>query len=352
MVKDLVKVLFRKIEKQNQLTLNKVILGDSQVQMKKLLPNSVDLIYMDPPFYSKRDHQGKTTDGTIHSFNDKWEGGLNEYLDFMKSIIEESKRVLRKTGSIYVHCDWHASHYLKIILDDVFGYENFRNEIIWKRHNTHNDAKQGSNIFGRIHDSIFYYSKSEKPTWNPIYQKYSDDYVKKAYRHYESETRRFYAHGDLSGPGGATKGNPQFTFLGVTRYWRYNKEKMVKLFKEGRIIQTKPGRVPVLKRYLDETKGIQLQDVWDDIKSVQVSKKESLGYPTQKPLKLLERIIETSSNPGNIVLDPFCGSGTTLRAAAGLDRQWVGIDSNSTACKIAKNRLKMKNKSEIELKQH
>ena len=323
--------------------LNQVICKDSYQVLKKIPENSVNLCYLDPPFFARRVFGVETKSGQYHSFDDNWKN-LDEYLDFMRKILKECHRVLTDTGSIYLHCDWHASHYLKIELDTIFGYNNFRNEIVWRRHNSHNDTKQGAKMFGRVHDTILFYSKTDNYTWNPIYAPYPQEYVEKYYKHIEPETGRRYAHGDLSGPGGKSKGNPKYKFLGVTRYWRFRKENMFKLYKDGRIIQTKKGNVPLMKRYLDEMPGIMLQDVWDDIKSVQVTKKESLDYPTQKPLKLLERIIEISSNEKDLVLDPF--SGSTLIAAKNFHRQYFGIDSNPIACKIAKQRLKNRKISE------
>ena len=200
----------------------------------------------------------------------------------MIQVLQECHRVLSETGSLYLHCDWHASHYLKVELDKIFGRKFFRNEIIWRRHNVHNDTRHGTKAFGRVHDIILFYSKSKNYTWNPIYQPYSEEYVEKTYRYFEPETGRRYAVGDLSGPGGRSKGNPRYKFLGFTRYWRYCERSMKRLQKENRIYQGKPGNVPLLKRYLDEMPGMVLQDVWDDVKSVQVTKKESVGYPTQK----------------------------------------------------------------------
>jgi len=317
---------------------NRVFCADSSKFLKKIPDQYVTLVYLDPPFFSNRNYEVITKNGS-NSFTDKWSGGLDDYLEFMRGILQECKRVLNKKGSLYLHCDWHASHYLKVELDKIFGYENFHNEIIWKRHNAHNDTKQGCKLFGRIHDVILFYSKTKDYIWNPIYAPYPEEYIQKYYRHIEPETGRRYAHGDLSGPGGRSKGNPRFEFLGVTRYWRFSKENMEKLYKEGRIIQTKPGNVPLLKRYLDEMPGMMLQDIWDDVKSVQVTKKESVDYPTQKPVRLLERIIEISTNPKDLVLDVLCGSGTTLVASKQLDRKYLGIDYNKDTVKISKKRL-------------
>ena len=320
--------------------INQVICGDSSRVLKKLESKTVDLCYLDPPFFANRVFEAKGRYGKINSFTDKWQNDLPDYLEFMAEILNDCHRVLKKTGSLYLHCDWHASHYLKVELDKIFGRKNFRNEIIWKRHNCHSDSGQGSKIFGRIHDSILFYSKSDKYTWNPMYSPYPEEYTEKYYRHVESKTGRRYALGDLSGPGGRSKGNPRFKFLGVTRYWRYNQPKMERLYKEGRIIQRRPGTVPLQKRYLDEMPGIMLQDVWDEVKSVQVTKTESVGYPTQKPERLLERIIQISSNEKDLVLDCFSGSGTALVSSKSLGRNFIGIDSSAEACKIAKKRIK------------
>ena len=321
---------------------NQVFCADSTKFLKKLPKNHVKLVYLDPPFYSDRNYEVISKDGTRNSFGDKWSSGITGYLDFMKEILQECHRVLNKQGSLYLHCDWHASHYLKVELDKIFGYENFRNEIVWRRHNSHSDSKQGAKMFGRVHDVILFYSKTKDYTWNPIYEPYSQEYIDKYYKHVEPKTGRRYAKGDLSGPGGRSKGNPIYSFKGVTRYWRFSKENMKKLEKEGRIIQTKKGNVPVMKRYLDEMPGIMLQDVWDDVKSVQVTKKESVDYPTQKPVRLLERIIEISSNDKDVVLDPMCGSGSTGIAANNLNRKFIGIDKNKDACKLSKKRLRSK----------
>ena len=319
-------------------SVNKVICGDSYESLKKISSDLVNLCYLDPPFFAKRTFGVETKSGKYNSFDDNWKT-IEEYLDFMRNILKECHRVLNKTGSLYLHCDWHASHYLKVELDKIFGYNNFRNEIIWRRHNAHNDTKQGAKMFGRVHDVILFYSKTKDYTWNPIYAPYPEEYVKKYYRHIEHETDRRYALGDLSGPGGKSKGNPRYEFLGVTRYWRFSKKNMNQLLKEGRIVQNKRGNVPTLKRFLHEMPGIMLQDVWDDIKSVQVTKKELVNYPTQKPLKLLERIIEVSSNEKDLVLDCFSGSGTTLVAAKELNRNYFGIDKNAESTKITNNRL-------------
>jgi adenine specific DNA methylase Mod len=209
-------------------------------------------------------------------------------------------------------------------MDSIFGVKNFVNEIIWKRQAAHSDSKQGAKHFGRLHDSILFYSKSQGNfAWNQQYIPYTKEYVEEFYGKTDENGRR-YGLDDITGPGGAAKGNPKYEFLGVTRYWRYSKERMERMYKEGLIIQTKPGNVPLEKKYLDEMLGVPPQDIWTDIKPVGTSK-ERLGYPTQKPVALLERIIKTCSNEGDLILDPFCGCGTTIAAAEGLPDNGLGL---------------------------
>lgn len=318
--------------------------GDNLDQLKKLPEACVDLIYIDPPFNSNRNYEvfwGETKEK--RAFEDRHES-TRAYIEYMRPRCVELARVLKKTGSFYYHCDWHASHYVKVMLDQIFGENNFVNEIIWKRQSSHNDAKQGSKHMGRVHDTVFFYGASADYTFRHQYTAYDEEYVNDFYRHVEEKTGRRYRLGDLTAPGGAapSKGNPHYEFLGVTRYWRYSKENMEKLYQDGRIVQTKPGRVPQYKRYLDEGKGVPLGTVWDDIIPVQGSGAEGLGYPTQKPLKLLERIIQISSNENDVVLDAFCGCGTALVAAQKLKRQWIGIDISPTACRVMAKRLKDK----------
>jgi len=247
---------------------NRVFCGDSYKKLQKFPSESIDLCYLDPPFFANRIFETKGEHGKINSFNDKGHGSLDDYLDFMSTVLDECHRTLKKSGSLYLHCDWHASHYLKIELDKIFGRKNFQNEIIWRRHNAHNNTRHGTKSFGRVHDVILFYTKSKNYTWNPIYQPYPEEYIKKFYRHVEPESGRYYALGDLTGPGGRSKGNPRYKFMGVTRYWRYCEKSMKRLQKEGRIVQRKSGNVPLLKRYLDEMQGLMLQDVWDDVKRV------------------------------------------------------------------------------------
>jgi DNA modification methylase len=315
--------------------------GDNLDQLRKLPEKCIDLVYIDPPFNSNRNYEvfwGETKEK--RAFDDRHES-TQAYIDFMRQRCVEIHRVLKDTGSFYYHCDWHACHYVKVMLDQIFGENQFINEIVWKRQSAHNDAKQGSKHLGRVHDTIFLYSKGDDYTFNHAYKPYDEDYVSQFYRHVEESSGRRYRLGDLTAPGGAapSKGNPHYEFLGVTRYWRYSEENMHALNKEGRIVQTKPGRVPQYKRYLDEGKGTPVGTVWEDIQPVQGAG-EGLGYPTQKPLALLNRILEISSNPNHVVLDAFCGCGTALVAAQNLGRQWIGVDVSPTACRVMAKRMR------------
>ena len=360
---------------------NKLYFGDNlDVLRQHVADESVDLIYLDPPFNSAAtynvlfaEQSGEKSAAQITAFEDTWHWGeeaerlyhdtirgttnrrladllqafrsflgtsdMMAYLTMMAPRLAELHRVLQPTGSIYLHCDPTASHYLKLLMDAIFGPQNFRNEIIWKRSSAHSDTKQGRQQYGRVHDLIFFYTKGENWTWNPIYTPYDQDYIDAFYKHIEPHTGRRYRLGDLTGPGGAAKGNPQYEVMGVTRYWRYSKAKMDDLIRQGRIVQTSPGAVPAYKRYLDEMPGVPLQDIWTDIGPIGAKARERLGYPTQKPESLLERIIKASSNEGDVVLDPFCGCGTTIEEAERLRRPWIGIDITHLAIALIKLRL-------------
>ena len=345
--------------------------GDNLDIMRGLNSESVDLIYLDPPFNSNRDYSapiGSEAAGaafkdtwTLNDVDLAWHGliaeenpglygiidaagvahgkGMKSYLIMMAVRLLEMKRILKPTGSIYLHCDPTASHYLKLTMDSVFGAEQFRTEITWKRTSAHSDARQGRQQHGRVHDLILFYTKSGRWTWNRIYTNYDPDYVEQFYRHVEPETGRRYGLDNITGPGGAAKGNPSYEVMGVTRYWRYSQERMAELIQEGRVVQSRPGNVPRQKRYLDEMPGVPLQDVWTDIKPIGARAKERVNYPTQKPIALLERIIQASSNEGDVVLDPFCGCATALIAAEKLGRQWVGIDLSPVAKTLVQRRM-------------
>ena len=360
--------------------MNRLYYGDNlEVLPLHVKDETVDLVYLDPPFNSNQDYNvlfaekdGTAAAAQFRAFEDTWEWnqdaaavyerivesggrvsdvmqafrrflGTNDmlaYLTMMAPRLQELLRVLKPTGSIYLHCDPTASHYLKLLLDAVFGPNHFLSEIIWKRSSAHSDTKQGRRQHGRIHDVLLFYSKTDAWTWNPQYTIYDEEYVKQFYRHSEKGTDRLYRLGDLTGPGGAAKGNPLYEVMGVKRYWRYSKERMEELIKDGRVIQTSPGAVPAYKRYLDEMPGVPLQDLWTDVRPIGAQAAERLGYPTQKPESLLERIIKTSSNEGDCVLDPFCGCGTAIAVAQRLKRDWIGIDITHLAIGLIKSRLR------------
>lgn len=313
--------------------------GDCLDQLGKLPDACIDLIYIDPPFNSNRNYEvfwGETKER--RAFEDR-HASTQAYIDFMRPKCVELARVLKKTGSFYYHCDWHASHYVKVMLDQIFGENQFQNEIVWKRSSAHSDSKQGSKHFGRLHDVLLLYTGgSTNYTWNQLYTPLDEEYIESHYTNLDENGRRF-RWDNLTGPGGAAKGNAFYEVLGVKRYWRYTKDKMEKLIAEGRVAIPPRGKMPAFKRYLDESKGAALSSVWDDLPPVNSQAKESLGYPTQKPLALLERIVQTSSNENDIVLDAFCGCGTALLAAEKLKRQWIGIDVSPTACRVMAKRL-------------
>ncbi len=231
------------------------------------------------------------------------------YLVMMAVRLVELHRVLKPTGSLYLHCDPTASHYLKIILDTLFAAENFRNEIIWQRTNAKGNA---TTRFATNHDVILRYIKTEKATWNAQYVPHDIQYVKDFYKYVEPETGRYYTLGDLTNPN-PKRPNLTYEFLGVTRVWRWTRERMQEAFNAGLIVQSQPGAVPRLKRYLDEQEGMPVGDVWTDIPPVQSQSKERLGYPTQKPLALLERIIRASSNAGDTIWTLFAAAARQLQ---------------------------------------
>ena len=261
--------------------------------------------------------------------------GMKSYLIMMAVRLLEMRRLLKDTGSIYLHCDPTASHYLKMLMDTVFGRGNFRSEITWRRTNAKGLASKG---YPNNADRLLYYSVSNDFTWNRPFQPHDPDYVKKFYRHLDPETNRRYRLDNLANPN-KDRPNLTYEFLGVTRVWRWTKERMQEAYDQGLVVQSKLGSVPALKRYLDETKGTPVDTIWDDIQGIQAQAKERIGYPTQKPLALLDRIIKASSNDGNMILDPFCGCATALVAADRMQREWAGIDLSPLAAKLVNLRM-------------
>ena len=354
---------------------NLLYYGDNLDVLRRYIKDeSVDLVYLDPPFNSDanynvlfKEQNGLRAASQIKAFEDTWiwdtvaavtyqevvetggkvsnalqairqllgDNNMLAYLTMMAPRLVELRRVLNSTGTIYLHCDPTASHYLKILMDAVFGPERFVNEIVWQRTNAKGLA---FTRFASNHDIIFRYSKSGKWTWNAQYSPHDPVYVEKFYRFIDPGTGRRYRLGDLANPN-KNRPNLTYEFLGVTRVWRWTKERMKKAHEQGLVIQSRPGAVPVLKRYLDEQEGTPVGDTWTDIRPVQSQAGESLGYQTQKPDALLERIIEASSNKGDTILDPFCGCGTAISVAHRLKRRWIGIDITHLAITLMKHRL-------------
>lgn len=357
--------------------MNTLYYGDNLIVLREHIPDeSVDLVYLDPPFNSKRDYnvlfstpKGHASEAQVTAFEDSWTWGeqaeqeYNEllhqpntdvaemiasmrrflkqsdvmaYLTMMANRLLELHRVLKPTGSLYLHCDTTASHYLKLVLDAIFREGEFVNEIIWRRQNAKGLA---FTRFASNHDVILKYARSKDRVWHPQYKEHDPEYLEKFYRYTEPGTHRRYRLADLTNPN-KDRPNLTYEFLGVKRVWRWTKERMQKAYEDGLVVQTKPGGVPQLKRYLDEQEGTPIDDIWDDILPIQAQAAERLGYPTQKPLALLERIIQASSNTGDVVLDPFCGCGTAVHAAQKLGRQWIGIDITHLAISLIEKRLK------------
>ena len=360
--------------------MNTLYLGDCLEVLRGNIPdNSIDLIYIDPPFNSKRDYNIFFDDKEIQTqriaFEDTWslkniQDSLAElhtlttdnvyfllltyqkvaphafpYLTMMALRILELHRVLKDTGSFYLHCDPTMSHYLKTMCDVIFEPQNFRNDIIWKRTNTHNDAK---NKFADVTDRILYYTKSDKYFYNPLFSEHSEEYIKNFYRFDDNDGKGLYQLADMASPN--PRPNMMYEWKGFpcpVKGWRYQKDTMQKLHDDGRIYYpaNKDGsfdltKRPRLKRYLNEQNGNIISNSWDDIPPLGAHEKERLGYPTQKPKALLERIIQASSNEGDTVLDAFCGCGTTIDAAESLHRKWIGIDISPMAVSLIKRRLK------------
>ena len=339
--------------------------GDNLDIMRGMNSASVDLIYLDPPFNSNRDYSapiGSEAAGaafkdtwTLSDVDIAWHGeiaeqnpavysvidaagvahgaGMKSYLIMMAVRVFEMQRLLQETGSIYLHSDSTASHYLKLLMDAVFGPVHYRNEISWCRSN----PKSLSTVnFPNCRDIILRYSRSDSCTFNKVFGEHDPEYVRKAYKYTDNYGRR-YRLLPLLNPND-DRPNLTYEFLGITRVWRWTRERMEQAYRDGIVVQLKDGSVPQYKKYLDESKGRTVTNDWGDIK--QAAGNEATGYPTQKPLALLDRIIKTSSNPDDVVLDPFAGCATACVSAEKLGRQWVGIDLSPIATTLVKTRLR------------
>jgi len=361
--------------------MNRLLFGDNLkwLRNREIFPDaSIDLVYLDPPFNSNADYNvlfreasGEASQAQFHAFTDTWNWAdaaetysefidecpntavvemvealhsflrhspMMAYLAMMAPRLVELHRVLKPTGSLYLHCDPTASHYLRMLLDGIFGAQNFLNEIIWKRTSAHSSAKR----YGPVHDAILFYGKTKDVKWIGGYGKYGEDYVKERFKRGDE---RPWKDADITGSGTRNGETGEiwrgFDVTAKGRHWAFPPRELDKMDVEGRIYwPTKKGGWPRLKKYLDEAAGIPLQDVWADIFPINSQAQERLGYPTQKPQTLLERIISASTNEEDLVLDPFCGCGTTIHAAQKLGRQWIGIDVTYLAINLIKRRLK------------
>ena len=349
--------------------------GDNLDVLRGLDADTIDLIYLDPPFNSNRTFEAPTkseAEGaafkdswTLNDLDNAWHGELAEktpdlyhaistaefthgksmkaYLIMMGIRMLEMYRILKPTGTLYLHCDDNASHYLKMMMDGIFGRDNFRNEIVWQRAVTSKgNLKKG---LARDADLILRYSKSNDFVWNPdaVTIPYDmedlDEKTKRQYYYVEPGTGRFVSHTSITAQTQDPDSHLTYEVMGVTRTWRWAESRMLKEIEAGRVVQTRSGNVPRYKRYLDEQKGKTLNNIWVDIPNLTARNKERIGYPTQKPIALLERIIRASSNPGDMVLDAFCGCATTCIAAERLQRHWIGIDLSPKSFKLVKLRL-------------
>jgi site-specific DNA-methyltransferase (adenine-specific) len=356
---------------------NNLYYGDNlQVLRDSIADESVDLVYLDPPFNSNATYNvlfkapsGERSQAQIEAFEDTWhwndtaelafdevmkgphsdaatmlramraalgENDLMAYLAMMAVRLIELHRVLKPTGSLFLHCDPTASHYLKALLDSIFGVAGFTNEIIWRRTTPKGLA---FSKFASNHDVILFYRRSEKSfTWNPQYTPYTAEYAER-YNLIDEKTGRRFQATSLLNPN-PDRPNLTYEFHGHTRVWRWTRERMLKAEEDGLIYLPPGGGVPREKRFMDEQEGVPVSSVWIDIPAINAVAQERLGYPTQKPLALLERIVAAASNEGDVVLDPFCGCGTTVHAAQKLGRKWVGIDVTHLAVALVERRLK------------
>jgi DNA modification methylase len=357
---------------------NVLFYGDNlDVLRQHVKDETVDLVYLDPPFNSAQDYNvlftehGTRAAAQIKAFEDTWrwdesaarayadvvehggkvslvmqsfrtflgESDMLAYLSMMAPRLVELRRVMKPTASIYLHCDPTASHYLKLLMDAVFGPENFRNEIIWKRTTAHSSAKR----YAPVHDTILYYGRAAFPIWNTPREEYEQEYLDRYYK-YDDGDGRLYWRADITGPGvrhgetGKVWRNRDVTAKG--RHWAYPVAELERLDAAGNIYWPRGGGMPQEKRYRDELKGRAATDLWVDVNRINPMGKERLGYPTQKPVALLERIVKASSNEGDVILDPFCGCGTAIAAAQALGRRWLGIDITHLAVNLIKTRLR------------
>lgn len=340
---------------------NKLIWGDNKLILASLKAGALrrqiedagglKLIYIDPPFDVGADFSMDIEIGgeTFHkepnlleqiAYRDTWGRGADSFIAMIYERLILMRDLMHPEGSIYVHCDWRVNAFIRGAMDEVFGRNCFVNEVTWKRATTvQGNTGQGGKFFDANCDSLFVYSKTDNYVFNAQYRPYTQEYIDSFYKHVEPKTGRRYQLISMTAPGGATKGNPSYPVLGVTRHWRYTREKMDELIANGLVVQTSPGAVPRKKLFLDQGAGVPVQTLWDDFGGLASQSSERLGYPTQKPETLLERIVKTSSNEGDLVADFFCGSGTTAAVAEKLGRKWIATDLGKFGIHTTRKRL-------------
>lgn len=354
-------LLFDERGRQRKGWTNKLIWGDNKLILSSLKngplreeiekQGGLKLIYIDPPFdvgadFSMDIEIGGDTFTKKPSileeiaYRDTWGKGADSFIAMIYERLVLIRDLLAEDGSIYVHCDWRVNAFIRLVLNEVFGTDNFINEITWKRaHTVKGNIGQGSKYMGANTDTIFAYAKSPAYIFNNVFLPYSQEYVDSFFKYTDPSTGRKYRLVSMIGPGGAAKGNPSYEVMGVTRYWRYSEATMKDLMAKGLIVQTSPETVPQKKQYLDEGSGVSVQSLWDDITGLGASSTQGTGYPTQKPEALLERIIKASSNEDDLIADFFCGSGTTAAVAEKLGRKWIVSDLGKFAIHTTRKRL-------------
>ena len=334
---------------------NKLIWGDNKLVMSSLLDQfagKIDLIYIDPPFLTGADFSFSVQIGDEEidvakeqslveekAYRDTWGQGVASYMSMLADRLALIRDLLTANGLLFLHLGRNISAYARPMIDEVFGEDNFINELTWKRSHAHGDAGQGARHFGRVTEAIYVYARSAEYKWNPQYAEYTDEKLARDYKYTDPDSGRRYRLMPVDGPGGAAKGNPYYEFLGVRGYWRYSQSTMQQLYEAGEIVLSSTGKSLSRRKYLDEALGTPVTDLWDDVNRISPTSSERLGYATQKPEALLRRVIETATGPGDLVADFFAGSGTTMAVAEQLGRRWIGCDLGRYAIHVTRKRL-------------
>ncbi len=334
---------------ENRYVIDSLLQGDPSIGLEPLA-GKIDLIYIDPPFATEQDFSYRVRVGDEEwlkeasiieekAYRDTWGRGWDSYLQMVYDRILLMRELLADTGSIYVHIGQNVSHMVRALMDEVFGADQFVNEIVWKRSFAHGDTGQGAKHFGPVTDNILLYGKTGNRKFVPQYSQYSTTALERDYKYVDPDTDERYRLVPVDGPGGGAKGNPHYEFLGVKGYWRYSRERMQELHEQGRIVLSGTGKSLSRKMYLSEAKGTSVLNLWDDVHRVSPTSGERLEFPTQKPMSLLERVLRASSEEGDLVADFFCGSGTTLAVAEKLGRRWIGCDLSRYAIQVTRKRM-------------